>query len=95
MNIRSDQQDVVMMGLVLASMAACSALVGGLGIVNYLNGYTLKAAAALLLPVFLGYWAWHVRDNLWSEPLLVVFAIAWLGGLPMGLVVHKLGQILA
>lgn len=35
------------MFLTLVAMAAGAALVGGLGVVNYLNGHTLRAAASL------------------------------------------------
>ena len=95
MTIRSAQNDALTMGLLLGAMAACSAAIGGLGLINYLNGEMLKAMASLVLPVYLGYWAWQARGNLGSEPLIAVFTLAWLCGLPIGLVVHSLRQMLA
>lgn len=77
-----------MMSLVLATMAGFSAMIGGLGIVNYMNGATINALVSLVVPVYLGYWAWAARDNLHSEPLIPIFAFAWVCGVPIGLVVH-------
>lgn len=95
MTVPSDQRAVAMMGMMLVGMAAASALIGSLGIVNYLNGALLKASGALTLPAFLAYWAWQVRDNLASEPLILGYAGAWLCGLPIGLGAYKLSPLLA
>ncbi len=89
MKIESPQHDAFMMGLVLTVMAACSALIGGLGIVNYMNGATLKAFGSLVVPAYICYWAWQVRGSMHSEPLIPAFAFAWVCGLPIGLIVHR------
>lgn len=94
MTMRSDEKDMLMMGLMLGAMTICSGAVGSLGAINYLNGEMLKAAAALILPAYLCYWGWQVRENLHSEPLIPVFSLAWLGGLPIGLVMHQVKQML-
>ena len=77
-----------MMGLVLATMAGFSALIGGLGIINYMNGATINALVSLVVPMYLGYWAWVARDNLPSEPLIPIFAFAWVCGAPIGVLVY-------
>lgn len=92
---RSAQHDAAMMGLVLVAMAAVATSIAGLGVVNYLNGCTLRAVASLVVPAFLGYWAWQVRDNLGAEPLIPIFGAAWLAGLPIGLIAHELSQALS
>lgn len=92
--VRSAQHNVMMISLALVAMAGACALVGGLGVVNYLNGNTLRTAISLLVPAFLGYWAWQVRDNLRSEPLIPIFGLAWLAGLPVGLAAHCLRQLI-
>lgn len=91
---RTAQHHATAMCLTLVAMAAGAALVGGLGVVNYLNGYALRAAASLLLPAFLGYWAWQARDNLGAEPLIPIFGVAWLAGLPIGLIAFGLRHAL-
>jgi hypothetical protein len=92
MNIRQTQHDALLLGLILAVMAAGSVLIGGLGIVNYLNGQTLRAVSSLVLPAYLAFWGWQARDRVRDEPLIPVFLIAWLCGLPLGLVAHKISQ---
>lgn len=91
---RTAQRHATAMGLTLVAMAAGAALVGGLGVVNYLNGYALRAAASLVLPIFLGYWAWQARDNLGAEPLIPIFSAAWLTGLPIGALAFAVRQAL-
>lgn len=91
---RIAQRHATAMFLTLVAMAAGAALVGGLGVVNYLNGHTLRAAASLALPAFLGYWAWQARENLGAEPLIPIFGVAWLAGLPVGLIAFGLRQAL-
>lgn len=90
MNARKAQQDAMLMALILMTMVACSSLIGGLGIVNYLNGETLKAISSLVVPAYMGYWAWQARDDLRNEPLIPIFTLAWLCGLPIGLIAHKI-----
>lgn len=92
---RSVQRDVMMMGIMLVTLTSACALVSGLGVVNYLNGNTLRAAISLLMPAFLGYWAWQIRDNLGSEPLIPIFCLAWLAGLPIGLTAYWLRQLIS
>jgi hypothetical protein len=90
--VRSVQRDVMMMGIVLVTLASACAVVGAMGVANCLSGNTLRAAISLLIPAFLGYWAWQARDNLRTEPLIPIFSLVWLAGLPIGLVVHWLRQ---
>ncbi|MNL94778.1 hypothetical protein D3C81_45700 [compost metagenome] len=92
MNIRQTQHDAMLMGLILAVMTAGCALVGGLGIVNYLNGHTLKAVSSLVLPAYIAFWAWQARDRVGDEPMVPVFLVALLCGVPLGLVAHKISQ---
>ena len=93
--VQSDQRDVTMMVVVFAAMTAACAMIGGLGITNYLNGNPLRASSSLLVPVYLGYWAWQVRDNLRGEPLIPILSLAWLAGLPIGLAPYWFRQLMA
>jgi hypothetical protein len=95
MNVRQTQRDAMLMGLILTVMTAGSALIGGLGIVNYLNGQTLKAVSALVVPAYMAYWAWQVRDRVRDEPLISVSLLAWMCGVPLGLIAHKIAQALS
>lgn len=80
---------------VLGLMVAVCMLVGGMGVVNYLGGNTLRAIASLGLPAFLIYWAWAVRHNFHSEPLIKIYGLAWLAGLPIGAASFALRQYFA
>ena len=93
MKNRSGQQKFQMFGLLLIALACSAALLGGLGAIHYMNGSMLQSGATLVMPAYLGYWAWQARDNLRSEPLIPIFAGAWLCGLPLGLLVHQVGKI--
>lgn len=85
------KSDLALIG-VLVLMASACALVSGLGVVNYLAGNTLRATASLGVPVFLVYWAWSVRDNFHSEPLIKIYSAAWVAGLPIGAASFTLRQ---
>ncbi len=89
------QHDAALLALTLVALASMSTLVAGVGIVNYLNGNMLRAVASLVVPAFLGYWAWQARDNLGSEPLIPIFGVAWLAGLPVGWAAHAVRQLVA
>lgn len=93
--MRSFHRDAMMMGLVLILMVAAAASLGALGVVDSLNGNALRAATSLLVPAYLAYWAWQVRDQLSAEPLIPVFGASWLAGLPVGWVIHSLHQAFA
>lgn len=80
---------------VLVLMASACALVAGMGVVNYLGGNTLRALASLGVPAFLAYWAWAVRDNFDSEPLIKIYSAAWVAGLPIGAASFALRQYFA
>lgn len=91
---QSVRGQAMMVSLALVAMVAGAVLIGSFGILNYLNGYTLRAASSLMLPAYIGYWAWQIRDNLGAEPLIPIFGAAWLSGLPIGLIAFGLHQAL-
>lgn len=93
MYTRTADRDAALMGLVLIAMVSACALLAGLGVINYMNGNLLRASASLAGPAFLAYWAWQVRDNLGSEPLIPVFSVAWLAGLPIGVISYSVHQL--
>ena len=91
MSTNTAKSELALVG-VLVLMAAACALVAGLGVVNYLSGNTLRAVASLGMPAFLAYWAWSVRDNFHSEPLIKIYSAAWVAGLPIGAASFALRQ---
>jgi len=93
--MKTAQHHMTMTALVLVALTAGAALVGGLGVVNYLNGNTLQAAVSLAMPAFLSYSAWDVRHDLRRDPLIPIFGAAWLAGLPIGWAAHAIRQLAA
>lgn len=61
MKNRSGQQKFQMFGLLLIALACSAALLGGLGAIHYMNGSMLQSGATLVMPAYLGYWAWQAR----------------------------------
>jgi hypothetical protein len=94
MSNRTAKSELALVG-VLVLMASACALVGGLGVVNYLSGNSLRAVASLGMPAFLAYWAWQVRDNIHGEPLIKLFSVAWVAGLPIGAASFAVRQFFA
>lgn len=88
------RKQVMAISAVFILLGAGAALIGGLGVVNYLNGHLLRAAASLGTPVYLAYWAWRERDTC-LNPLIPLLTTAWVVGLSIGLAAHWLSQALA
>lgn len=86
-------RDAALMGIILLALTAACSLTAAFGVINYMNGNLLRAASSLAMPAFLAHWAWQVRSNIGSEPLIPVFSVAWVAGLLVGAVVYGIHQL--
>tara|TARA_B110001454_G_scaffold198062_1_gene201958 strand:- start:1102 stop:1443 length:342 start_codon:yes stop_codon:yes gene_type:complete len=87
--IAKAHKEMMLMGMVLTLIGSACAATAAMGVINAFHGDTIRALTSLLLPVFLGYWAFvSKRDQGSIDTMVPVYACVWLMGLPLGLAVH-------
>lgn len=87
--IAKARKEMMLMGMTLALIGSACAATAAMGIINALQGDTIRALTSLLLPAFLAYWAFiSKRDQGSVETMVPIYASVWLMGLPLGLAVH-------